>query len=417
MTSSHVQGCWRLPFGVLGLFLAFGCSDNSSGDSGEGGTSGTTSGAGGMASGAGGTAGSGTSGSAGLGGSAGTASGGSSGTMPGTQGRWEEADTPFNGATPDSVPVKLLDGSVLMIGGYGSDQVYRFDPDTQMVVTMDPLPEQRGNLAAALLTDGRVLVAGGDSPEMEDGMASCLLYDPSGDSWTSTGSLPAPRALMAAITLPNGDVLALGGVSAGIGGTPASEVYRYSTSAGTWQALAPLSQPARFHSLFLLDANSVLVAAENPQVYSLSSPGSTSSPALTERRRYAATVQLPTHGVLALGGAPLTVLSEDDVPFATVDEVTLGASSFAARAPLAIARSAPGAATLQDGTVFVAGGSGVFVGDDDPAAQTAERYVPGADRWYPEAPPPAAVGGPAVLLNDGSVFFLNGLRFHPTRWQ
>jgi hypothetical protein len=134
-------------------------------------------------------------------------------------------------------------------------------------------------------------------------------------------------------------------------------------------------------------------------------------------RRYAATVELVTGGVLAIGGAPLTVLGTDDIPFDTVDAYASGSTGWAARAPLSIPRSAPGAATLADGTVFVAGGTGTFAGDDDPAEQTATRNLPGADRWYPEAPPPQATTGSAVALDDGSVFFLNGLRFYPETWR
>ena len=85
---------------------------------------------------------------------------------------------------------------------------------------------------------------------------------------------------------------------------------------------------------------------------------------------------------------------------------------------MAAPRSRTGAVTLADATVFVAGGVGTFfTTDPDPAEQTAERYVPSGDTWYTEAPPLSATGTPAVLLDDGSVLFLNGLRFHPQAWQ
>jgi hypothetical protein len=122
--------------------------------------------------------------------------------------------------------------------------------------------------------------------------------------------------------------------------------------------------------------------------------------------------------VLALGGAPLDVLGDDDVPFATVDEYALGGSSWLSRAPLGVPRSEPGAVTLRDGTVLVAGGAGAFVSTEaDPPEQSAERYVPAVNTWYTEAAPPLPTGYPAVLLDDGSVLFVSGARFYPEPWQ
>ena len=61
----------------------------------------------------------------------------------------------------------------------------------------------------ALLPDGLVLVAGGDS--VHGTTATAELYDPAGDSWTAQPSMPEARAAGAAVTLPDGSVLLLGG--------------------------------------------------------------------------------------------------------------------------------------------------------------------------------------------------------------
>jgi hypothetical protein len=133
-------------------------------------------------------------------------------------------------------------------------------------------------------------------------------------------------------------------------------------------------------------------------------------------RRYAQPVQLTGSNVLAVGGEPTSV-NEETLPFATVDAFAPGGTSWLARAPLATPRSRTGAVTLGDGTVLVAGGVGTFsTTAPDPANQTAERYTPAANTWQTEAPPPIATGNPAVLLDDGSVLFINGLRFYPEPW-
>jgi len=105
------------------------------------------------------------------------------------------------------------------------------------------------------------------------------------------------------------------------------------------------------------------------------------------------------------------------LPFDTVDEYGLGMPTFAKRAALSTRRSQPGVVTLKDGTVLVGGGTGTFGLDVDPTESSAERYVPEEDRWYPETPPPLPTGTPAILLDDGSVFFVNGARFYPEAWQ
>jgi N-acetylneuraminic acid mutarotase len=63
-----------------------------------------------------------------------------------------------------------------------------------------------------LLTNGDVLVAGGGASGSV-ALSSALLYDPSTDSWTATGSLNVSRARQTASLLPNGQVLVAGGMN------------------------------------------------------------------------------------------------------------------------------------------------------------------------------------------------------------
>ena len=62
---------------------------------------------------------------------------------------------------------------------------------------------------ATLLADGKVLVAGGRSPNT-GALASAELYDPISGTWTATGSMAAPYFCHTATRLLDGKVLVVG---------------------------------------------------------------------------------------------------------------------------------------------------------------------------------------------------------------
>src|SRR6476646_11638427 len=71
------------------------------------------------------------------------------------------------------------------------------------------LNDARLNHTAALLPDGKVLVAGG--ADQRGPLASAELYDPATNHWAFTGSLHTTRQLHAATSLQNGLVLVAAG--------------------------------------------------------------------------------------------------------------------------------------------------------------------------------------------------------------
>ena len=114
---------------------------------------------------------------------------------------------------------RLADGRVLVVGGENartdltSAEVYspktgKFSPTGSMTVG-------RVYHAAVLLSDGRVLVAGGGS-DYSGGkfLASAELYDPKSGTWTATGSMVDQRNLLTATLLTDGRVLVAGGFGA-----------------------------------------------------------------------------------------------------------------------------------------------------------------------------------------------------------
>ena len=98
---------------------------------------------------------------------------------------------------------------------------------------------------ATLLTDGRVLVAGGIGADGSF-LRSAELYDPATERWTVTGSLSAGRFGHTATLLPDGKVLIVGGTRA-LAGDPqhadvSSSAEVFDPIAGTW---SPTGSPMR----------------------------------------------------------------------------------------------------------------------------------------------------------------------------
>lgn len=117
---------------------------------------------------------------------------------------------------------------------------------------VSPMSTGRFFHAAALLQDGRVLVAGGQTAN-NTLLSSVEIYNPVTDSWTPAHPMSAARRAAAAITLASGKVLVVGGAPA----TP--EVYNPQTD--TWTPTANnLSAPRVSPTVVQLKDGRVLVA-------------------------------------------------------------------------------------------------------------------------------------------------------------
>ena len=124
----------------------------------------------------------------------------------------------------------LADGRVLIAGGRtGADgtnpgsriaSVELFDPFTGLFTLSDAMAHTRSDHSATLLTDGRVLIAGGDAA------GTWQVFDPADDSWSAAFPLEHTRTSHAAVLLPGaggarrygssgGHVLLIGGGGSG----------------------------------------------------------------------------------------------------------------------------------------------------------------------------------------------------------
>ena len=122
----------------------------------------------------------------------------------------------------------LTNGKVLVAGGASScgsrmSSAELYDPSTGTWSVTGSLHIARGCHAATLLPNGKVLIAGNC-----ESSSSTELYDPVSGTWQPTGSFNKIRGSITATLLPNGRVLAVGGSGVGL----VAEVYDPIT--GTW---------------------------------------------------------------------------------------------------------------------------------------------------------------------------------------
>src|SRR5215831_12305977 len=136
-----------------------------------------------------------------------------------------------------------------------SEKLAGADPATGTWTATGSLGTARDNHTATLLSNGKVLVAGGTNLS-EPFLRSAEIYDPATGTWTATGSMVIKRKSHTATLLPNGKVLVVGGYNGSNGSLRSAELY--DPAAGTWTSTGSLGQPRNFHTATLLPSGKVL---------------------------------------------------------------------------------------------------------------------------------------------------------------
>jgi N-acetylneuraminic acid mutarotase len=172
----------------------------------------------------------------------------------------------------------LPDGRVLITGGAGpgGDCVNTvtaelYDPVSATWKPTRPMATERGFHTVALLLDGKVLVAGGNTIDQQGLIRSvppnCTaiaqtaeVYDPYSDTWTPVDSMAMSRSGQTATLLQDGRVVIAGGrnFDGTIYGSVAS-VEVYDPDIGTWSSTGNMSVARAYHTATLLNDGRVLV--------------------------------------------------------------------------------------------------------------------------------------------------------------
>ena len=210
----------------------------------------------------------------------------------------------------------LNDGRVLIVGGltsagagpvpstYMNAGAEIYDPMTGTFSAAGPMAVNRNAHTATLLADGRVLIAGGESGG--DGSLafdSAEIFDPSSGKFSPAGSMQEARARFSAALLSNGKVLVAGDDASAELFDPATNSFEFTGSMSAWRTQAGVallsSGEALIASGFSYLTGQGVTSAElyNPATGTFSLTGSLS----TSRTTSAATL-LPDGRVLVTGG-------------------------------------------------------------------------------------------------------------------
>ena len=283
--------------------------------------------------------------------------------------------------------MSIIDDRVLVTGG--SNQAYvaksgtvLYDPSARSWSSSGLLNTARIDPAIAVISAGRVLVAGGLLINLDQtgrALDTAEIWDPGSGAWTPTVRLSGPRYGPKAVTLDDGHVLVVGGLPAWGADDQRRSAELYDPLTGGWKAAGELAETPAGISLVATSGGALAVYAPaggralraewfDPDQMAWSPAGDPGMP-------------------IGEGRATMVTLRDDRVLVMSGNE----ARTFEPGATWTRTRSIPdgprydaAAVLLPDGSVLVAGGWSIGPAADETGGcetpnQQAWRYIPGPE--------------------------------------
>jgi N-acetylneuraminic acid mutarotase len=265
-------------------------------------------------------------------------------------------------------------------------------------VSGPPMAEHPDYHLALVLKDGRVLIVSSSGAEV---------YDPVANRWSQAGTPAINRGNQAATLLRDGRVLVTGGIDGPTGrSVPTTELYDPATN--TWSAAASMAGRRYDHTATLLGDGRVLIAGgtrstvilDSTEIYDPTSNTWSPGPSLPSPRTGHAATLLPDGRLLVVGG------NGTSDPLATADLYDPLVNRWSSTNPMSTARSTLSSILLKDGRVLAIGGVPVVSGPP-----IAELFNPQLETWSPagsSTEPTFYYGAATTILKDGRVFICGG---------
>lgn len=296
----------------------------------------------------------------------------------------------------------LLDGRVLIAGGGTPEQAQRrvelYDPSTGVSVDGPDLLQPRAGHTATLLGDGRVLIVGGLG-----GVNSAELYEAGGGTFRLLTPPVRPRSDHAAVLLSSGKVLILGGDVSGVGASPTASAELFDPETEQFQEIEPMLTPRRPYGVITLPDGRLLIAGGTTtgkvvtaaaEIYDPSLERFEAVSTLATPREKHASARLPDGRILVLGGNR----DPDDDGLNSTEIFDPSSARFLPGPDLFQGRYKFSALGLSDGSALAVGGAHVL----------AERLDRGLLRSLPVDDEEAQRFFPALTPLDGGQVLITG---------
>ncbi|HUR95831.1 MAG TPA: galactose oxidase-like domain-containing protein [Gemmatimonadales bacterium] len=291
----------------------------------------------------------------------------------------------------------LPDGRVLSIGRTGSPMLW--DPATGLFSAV-PSPARLFCAGHALLSDGRVLVAGGHISDGH-GLPNITIFSPTTNAWSSGTPMVRGRWYPTSTVMGNGDVTIIAGTDEDSVQVTIPEVW----SNGSLRQLSGADQALPWYPrAFLAPDGSLFVAGPAVQNRFLNVAGAGSwrnGPRLQygKQRSYGSAVMYDDGKILYAGGGLTTNTAE-------VIDLNQASPSWQFTGSMSFARRHLNLTALPTGEVLATGGVGGTVFNDvSKGVHAAEMWDPQTGQWTTLASNAITRGyhGTSLLLPDGRV--------------
>ena len=261
------------------------------------------------------------------------------------------------------------------------------------------MTQARAAHSQAVLPDGRVLVAGGQTSVAigSSPTATAELYNPATETWTNTAPMSTARVFAATIRLASGKVLVIGGTDKDPA-APLNTAEIYDPAAGAWAAAGSMTVGRALPMAGLIADGKVLVTG-----------GGSKSSEIWDPATATFTPGPPTAGDHATGGA--ATLPDGDLLVAGGEaperyDAATNTWGPAGTLPDNLQVTGPIVVGLADGRVLLTGGSGAAGATN----LTTAIYSPATNTWTAAAPLPfPTMGAASVRMADGDVMLVGGV--------